>query len=81
MPNASVEALETLQRAVLARGTRSTADGKPIRYLRSFIVPGDGVVLWLFEALDPIDIRDIYEAGEWPLTRIVEVTELTPNTE
>ena len=48
----------------------------PVRYLCSFVIPGDGVVFWIFEALDPIDIRDIYEANELPFTRIVEVTEL-----
>ncbi len=76
-----MEALEALQRAVLASRVHSTADGKPVRYLRSFVIPGDGLVLWFFEALDPIDIRDIYEANELPFTRIVEVTELITTAE
>ncbi len=78
---ASREALETLQRAVLASRTHSTAHGQPVRYLLSFVVPGDGLVLWLFEAMDAIDIRDIYEANELPFTRIVEVTELLATSE
>jgi len=41
-------------------------------------VPGDGLVIWLFEATDAIDIRDIYEAAELPFTRIVEAVEWIP---
>lgn len=60
---------------------RSTANGKPIRALHSIFVPGDGLVLWLFEAADAIDIRDIYETNELPFTRIVEVVELIASNE
>lgn len=73
---ASTEALQALQRTVLASSRDFTAHGKPVRFLRSFLVPGDGLVLWFFEAADPIDIRDVYEANELPFNRIVEVTEL-----
>lgn len=78
LPNTNLEALEMLHHAVLASCTRSTADGKPVRYMRSVFLPGDGLVIWLFEAMDAIDIRDIYEAAELPFIRIVEVIELTP---
>lgn len=78
---ASTEALQALQRAVLASSTDFTAHGKPVHFLRSFVVPGDGLVLWFFEAMDPIDIRDIYEANELPFTRIVEVTEMLATPE
>lgn len=81
LSGASLETLEAMEQAVLNSTLLSTANGKPVHYRRSIFVPGDGIVLCLFEALDAIDIRDIYEAGEWPLTRIVEVTELKPTLE
>lgn len=81
MSGASLETLEALQRAVLNSSLHSTVNGKPVHYLRSIFVPGDGLVLWFFEALDAIDIRDIYEANELPFNRIVEVIELTLITE
>jgi hypothetical protein len=74
----SGEALDALQRAVIAASARSTASGKHARCLCSVYVLGDGMVIWLFEAMNAIDIRDLYEAAELPLTRIVEVVELTP---
>ncbi|MCL4832336.1 MAG: hypothetical protein KJZ86_07845 [Caldilineaceae bacterium] len=70
-----------MQRALQASTSLSTAHGKPVHCLHSIFVPGDGLVLWLFSALDAIDIRDIYEANELPFVRIVEVMELTPTTE
>jgi len=80
LPGASVETLEALQRVVQTSSTRFTADGRPVRYLHSVFVPGDGLVIWLFEAMDAIDIRDICEAAELPFTRIVEAIELIPLT-
>ncbi len=77
----SLETLEQMQRALQASTSLSTAHGKPVHCLHSIFVPGDGLVLWLFSALDAIDIRDIYEANELPFVRIVEVMELTPTTE
>jgi hypothetical protein len=74
----SIEALEALQCAVLASSVRSTAEGRPVHYLRCISIPGDGLVIWLFEALDAIDVRDVNEAAELPFTRIVEVIELVP---
>lgn len=81
LAGASTETLQARQRAVLASSRDFTAHGKPVRFLRSFVVPGDGLVLWFFEAADPIDIRDIYEANELPFNRIVEVTVLIPTHE
>lgn len=74
----SVDKLERMQRALLTSTSLSTANGRPVHCLHSIFLPGDGVVIRLFEAMDAIDIRDIYEANELPFTRIVEVTELTP---
>ncbi|MBX3054486.1 MAG: hypothetical protein KF753_23640 [Caldilineaceae bacterium] len=77
----SLETLERMQRVLQTSTSLSTAHGKPVHCLHSVFLPGDGLVIWLFSALDAIDIRDIYEANELPFTRIVEVTDLTLTTE
>jgi hypothetical protein len=78
LPDVSVEALEALQSALLASSKRSTAEGKPVRYLRSISIPGDGLVIWLFEALDAVGVRNVNEEAKLLFTRTVEVIELVP---
>ena len=73
-----IEELAGAQRAAIDTSRRFTAAGTPVRYLRSTFVPVDGRCLCLFEAADPVSVREVNEAAGLPFTRVVEALELAP---
>ena len=66
------------QQAAIATSERFTADGTPVRYIRSTFVPGEARCMCLFEASTPDAVRDVNESAGLPFTRIVEAMDLTP---
>ncbi len=57
---------------------RFTEQGKPVRYIRSTFVPGEGHCMCLFEAPNAALVREVNETAKIPFTRIVEAADLTP---
>jgi hypothetical protein len=78
LPGITLEQLAAAQRAAIATSRRFTAEGKPVRYIRSTWVPSEAHVMCLFEAENPRVVRDVNEAAGIPFTRIVEAMDLTP---
>jgi Protein of unknown function (DUF4242) len=78
LPGITMEQLATAQRAAIATSARLSAEGTPVRYLRSTFVPGDGRCLCLFESTDPVRVREVNEAAGLPFTCIVEALDLAP---
>ncbi|MDO8681457.1 MAG: DUF4242 domain-containing protein [Acidobacteriota bacterium] len=74
------EGLAGAQKAAIASAQKSTADGTPVRYIRSTFVPGEARCMCLFEAKTPDAVRDVNESAGLPFTRIVEAMDLTPAT-
>ena len=74
------EGLAGAQKAAMAGAQKSTADGTPVRYIRSTFVPGEARCMCLFEAKTPDAVRDVNESAGLPFTRIVEAMDLTPAT-
>lgn len=74
------EGLAGAQKAAIAGAQKSTADGTPVRYIRSTFVPGEARCMCLFEAKTPDAVRDVNESAGLPFTRIVEAMDLTPAT-
>ncbi len=72
------EGLAGAQKAAIAGAQKSTADGTPVRYIRSTFVPGEARCMCLFEAKTPDAVRDVNETAGLPFTRIVEALDLTP---
>ena len=72
------EGLAGAQKAAIAGAQKSTADGTPVRYIRSTFVPGEARCMCLFEANTPDAVRDVNESAGLPFTRIVEAMDLTP---
>src|SRR5262249_44008344 len=72
---------EQLEEAV-ARGTRSVRAmrrrGRPIRYLRSTLIPDDETVLCLFEAASSADVAEVNRGAGMPFDRIVDAVTLVP---
>ena len=78
LPGITLERLTAVQMAALEMSRRFTAEGKPVRYLRSVFVPSESHCLSLFEAESAALVRDVNEAAQISFTRIVEALDLTP---
>jgi len=66
------------QEAAIATSRRFTADGTPVRYIRSTFVPGEARCMCLFDATSADDVRKVNDAAQLPYTRVVEALDLTP---
>ena len=78
LPGFTIEQLAAAQQAAITTSRRFTAEGKPVRYLRSTYVPGESRCLCLFEAADPVSVREMNAAAGIPFTRVIEALDLTP---
>ena len=76
LPGATPNQLRAIIQAEILSSERSTAAGKPVQYLGSIAIPGDGQMLCRFAAEDATHVRDVNEAADLPFTRIIEVIEL-----
>lgn len=66
------------QEAAIATSRRFTADGTPVRYIRSTFVPGEARCMCLFDATSADDVKKVNDAAQLPYTRVVEALDLTP---
>lgn len=78
LPGITLEQLAAAQRAAIEASKQLTAEGKPVRYIRSTYVPGEAHVMCLFESSDPALVREANERAQIPFSRIVEAFDLTP---
>ncbi len=78
LPGGTLESLAALRRAAAEACRASTAAGRPIRYLRSTVTPGESRCRCLFEAPDGDLVRAVNEAAQFPYSRIVLALDLAP---
>lgn len=78
LPGITMEQLAAAQQAAIETANKSTAEGKPVRYIRSTFVPSDARCMCLFEAGSPEAVRDVNDRAKIPYTRVVEAADLTP---
>ena len=78
LPGITMDQLAGAQRAAIETSQQCTAEGKPVRYLRSMYVPSESRVTCLFEAGDAEAVREVNDRAGIPFTRIVEAYDLTP---
>jgi hypothetical protein len=74
----TMEQLAGAQKAAIETSNKFTADGKPVRYIRSTFVPGDARTMCLFESDSQELVKDVNEEAGLPFTGIVEALDLTP---
>jgi muconolactone delta-isomerase len=79
LPGITLEQLVAAQRAAIDTSQRFTAEGRPVRYIRSTWVPGDSRVMCLFEADDSGLVEDVNRSAGIPFSRVVEARDLTPS--
>jgi muconolactone delta-isomerase len=78
LPGMSLEQLAAAQRAAIETSRRFTAEGRPVRYIRSTWVPGDSRVMCLFEADDAGLVEEVNRSAGIPFSRVVAARDLTP---
>jgi hypothetical protein len=78
LPGITKEQLAAAQQAAIATGRKFTAQGKPVRYLRSTFIPGESRCMCLFESSSADLVREVNQEAKLPFTRIVEAQDLTP---
>jgi hypothetical protein len=74
----TMEALAAAQQAAIRQGRQMTAEGTPIRYVRSTFSPGDGRCFCLFDGMSADDVRKLNDEANIPYFRVVEALDLTP---
>ena len=78
LPGISMEELAAAQQAAIVTSEKFTAEGKPVRYIRSTWVPGDSRCMCLFEAPDASLVREVNDEAQIPYSRVIEALDLTP---
>jgi hypothetical protein len=78
LPGITLDQLAAAQRAAIETSKEFTANGKPVRYIRSTFVPGESHCMCLFEAPSPELVKEVQEAAQIPFTRVSEAVDLTP---
>lgn len=74
----TMDQLATAQKAAIDTGKRLSAQGTPVRYIRSTFVPGESRCMCLFEAQNPQVVKELNDTAKIPYSRIVEALDLTP---
>jgi len=78
LPGITMDQLAAAQKAAIDTAKQFTAEGKPVRYIRSTFVPGESHCMCLFEAASPEAVKELNDKAQIPYTRVVEAADLTP---
>lgn len=78
LPGVTMEQLAAAQKAAIETAKKLTAEGKPVRYMRSTFVPLESRCMCLFEAPNPEAVKELNDQAKIPYTWVVEAADLTP---
>ncbi len=78
LPGVTVDQLAAAQKAAIETSRQFSAQGKPVRYIRSTFVPGESHCMCLFEASNADLVKQVNETAKIPFTKIIEAMDLTP---
>src|SRR2546428_104749 len=78
LPGVTLDQLAAAQKAAIDTSRQFSAQGKPVRYIRSTFVPGESHCMCLFEASNADLVKQVNEAAKIPFTRVTEAMDLTP---
>jgi len=66
LPGIEMEQLAAAQKAAIETSNQFTADGKPVRYIRTTFVPGEAHCMCLFEAGNPEVVEEVNRTANIP---------------
>jgi len=72
LPGIQMDQLAAAQKAAIATSDQFTAEGKPVRYIRTTFVPGEAHCMCLFEAANPDLVKQVNDKAQIPYTRVIE---------
>ena len=78
LPGITMDQLSAAQRAAIDTAKKFTAEGKPVRYIRSMFIPSDSRCMCLFDARNAETVKEVNDAAKIPYTRVVEAADLMP---
>jgi hypothetical protein len=78
LPGVTVDQLAAAQQAAIETSRQFSAQGTPVRYIRSTFVPSESHCMCLFEAPNADLVKQVNEAAKIPFTAITEALDLTP---
>ena len=78
LPGITMEQLGGTQKAAIDSSNKATADGTPVKYIRSKFYPGDSTCTCLFEGPDAEAVKKVNEAASLPFEEIKEVLDPNP---
>lgn len=70
--------LAKAQQEAISTSQQFTADGTPVRYIRSTFIPQTGACMCLFEATGVEVVKRVNEHAKIPFDQIIEALDLTP---
>jgi hypothetical protein len=76
MPGLTPESLQELRAAAERTCSTFAGRGKPVRYLRSTLTPGESRCRCLFEAAHAELVREVNDAAQLPYSRIILALDL-----
>jgi hypothetical protein len=74
----SISDLAAAQQRAIKTSSDYTANGTPMRYIRSTFVHEDGRTMCLFEANSAEDVKRLNEEAKIPFSRVIGALDLTP---
>ena len=74
----SMEQLAAAQQRAIRTAGEMTAQGTPIRYIRSTFVPESGQCMCLFDAADSEKVKKLNQKADIPFDKVVSALDLTP---
>jgi hypothetical protein len=78
LPGVTMDQLAAAQKAAIGTAKALTAEGTPVRYIRSTFVPSESHCMCLFEASSAEAVKALNDQAKIPYTRVVEAADLTP---
>jgi hypothetical protein len=74
----SMEQLGAAQQRAIRTAQEMTAEGTPIRYIRSTFVPDSGQCMCLFDGSDAEQVKTLNQKANIPFDKVVPALDLTP---
>lgn len=78
LPGITMNDLANAQRAAIDTSNKMTAQGTPVKYIRSNFYPKDSRCTCLFEANDANAVKKVNEEASLPFEVVEEVLDLSP---
>ncbi len=78
LPGITMDDLANAQKAAINTSNKITAEGTPVKYIRSNFYPGDSRCTCLFEANDAEAVEKVNKEASLPFETVEEVLDLNP---